>query len=293
MNEGYALMASKVFIATLILLFVFLTIEQMSVAYSDLPSVEDKALAYIETVLPLDLGRYNITVVSYELPKAPNVTYRTEAMTFRLNSSESLLAVNCLFRNGVQYTCDMRVIQGSPIYAEMYLNLVDAARSILENHQAQTDVDSTELLRMLNMVKSTENFSTVTQGNVTLTVSQGHIPTGLKMVNGSLHVDPTKTIGITSFLWDCGVDGADHVYVSIGFDDGVFHGLRDERILSNLTNSKEETELQQETATSSLAPFAAAAAIAIVACVGVVFYCKKHGNSPRANATSTNPSSAS
>ena len=285
--------SSRLFTAMLVFSLMLLTFGQLASSQSYSPTVEDKASICIKKVLPLDFERYDITYVSYELPGSPNATYRTEAVTFRLNSRESLLAVNCLFRNGVQYTCDMRVIQGSPIYAEMYLNLVDAARSILENHQAQTDVDSIELLRMLDMVKSTENFSTVTQGNITLTVSQGHIPTGLKMVNGSLHVDPTKTIGITSFLWDCGVDGADNVYVSIGFDDGIFHGLRDERILSNLNNSKGETGLQQETATSSLAPFAAATAIGIVACVGIVFYCKKHGNSPRAKATSTNPSSAS
>jgi hypothetical protein len=289
--KGTMRASSRLFSAMLVFSLMFLTFRLFACTQSCSPTVEDKASIYIKKVLPLDFERYNITYVSYELPESPNATYRTEAVTFRLNSSESLLAVNCLFRNGVQYTCDMRAIKGSPIYSEIYLNLVDAAKSILENHQAQTGVDSTELLRMLDMVKSTEKFGTVTQGTVTLTVSLGHIPTGLKMVNGFLHVAPTKTIGITSFLWDCGVDGADHVYVSIGFDDGIFHGLRDERILSNLNNSRGETELQQETAISSLAPFAAATAIGAVVVVGVVFHFKKRGNSTRINSVSTNSSS--
>ena len=279
--------SSRLFTALLVFSLMLLTFGQLASSQSYSPTVEDKASIYIKKVLPLDFERYNITYVSYELPESPNANYRTEAVTFRLNSSESLLAVNCLFRNGVQYTCDIRVIQGSPIYAELYLNLVDAARTILENHQAQTGVDSTELLRMLDMVKSTEKSITLSQDSITLTVSQGHIPTGLKMVNGSLHVDGTKTIGVTTFLWNCTIDGADHVHVSISFDNGIFHGLRDERILSNLNNSEREEELQSETVPSSLAPFAAASMIWVVACVGVVFYFKKRSSSTRTNAALT------
>jgi hypothetical protein len=162
--------SSKVFAAMIVLSFVVLTFEQVSAEPLKLPDIEEKALTYVENVLPLDFERYNITCVSYELPESPNATYRTEAVTFTLNSSESMLTVNCLFRDGVQYTCDMRIQEGRPIYNGACSNLVDVVRSILEKHQVQTGVDSTELLRTMDMVDSAEEFRAVTRGNVTLTV---------------------------------------------------------------------------------------------------------------------------
>jgi hypothetical protein len=275
--------------AMFVLSFVVLTFGQATAGHSDLQGIEAKALAYIENVLPLDFARYNITYLSYQLPEAPNATYREDAVTFTLNSSESTLTVNCLFRDGIQHTCDMRVQKGSPIYNGACSNLVGVVRSIIEKHQAQIGVDSTELLRTLDRVDSAEEFKAVTLGNLTLTVSQGFVPTGLKMVNGSLHVDPSNTHGVTSFKWQYTSDGSYYVPFFIDFENGNFHSLRDERLISGVSSSgQEETGLQSEPPSFPLVPFAAASASGIVACLGVVFYFKKRGSSkePIANSAS-------
>jgi hypothetical protein len=269
--------SSKAFLATFALGLLILVFGQLSTAGSQPVSIEDKALTYVKNVLPLDFARYNTSVRSYELPDSPNATYRTDSVNFMLNSTdstESLLVVNCLFRDGVQYTCDMRVLNGLPIYSKSYLNLVEATRDVIRKHQSQTGVDSTELLRTLDMVDSAEEFRTATQGNITLTVTLGHVPTGLKMVNGSLHVDGTKTIGVTSFRWNQMIDEVDQVFFLISFDNGIFHGLRDERILYKVEKG-EGIALQPEPTTSSLVLIAAGLPSGAVVGVGLAFYFKK------------------
>ncbi len=202
----------------------------MPVVHCELRSIDEKALIYIENVLPLDFSHYQITNDSYQLPGAPNATYRTDAVTFTLKSSDSLLFINCMFRDGIQYTCDMRVQQGSPVYVRDCSNLIDAARFLIEGHQNQLSVDCSYLLKMLDRVTTTDNVSSVTSGNLKLVVSKGLIPVGgLITVNGTLHVDPSKTRGSTSFNWACD----NEVIFFIDFECGNLHSLRDERVINN------------------------------------------------------------
>ena len=270
--------SSKIITALLVTLFILVTFGQLSAAFSEPLSLPDKALAYIENVLPMDMERYTIMNMSYyELPEPPNSTYRTEAVSYILNSSESMLAANCMFRNGVQYTCDLRVISGSPISDKSYTNLVDVTKNILEKHQMQTGVDSTELIKMLSMVDPTKNLDNVTLDNVTLTVSHGRLPTGgLKMINGSLHVDSTTMSHITSFDWMRNIEGTDAIFLFIDFENGVFHSLRDERAISGI-----------ESKTESFPTATVAAASASMAAVGVgltVYFRKRDHSTNTSNA---------
>jgi hypothetical protein len=246
----------------------------------ELQSIEDKALTYIKNVLPIDFAHYNVTFGSYELPGSPNATYRTDAVTFMLNSSESILVVNCQFIEEVQYTCDMRVQQGSPIYGRSCSDLVGVAKNIFGKHETQTGMDSSEILRTLDMVSSAEGSETVTLGNVTLTVSQGIIPTGLKSVDGSLHVDPSSTNNVTSFRWSWSVDGEDQVWVLLDFENGNLHSIRDDRIFYAIVNRAEKTgQVEPEFASSLVAIVAVVLAVAFALCVGIVFYYKRRSRS--------------
>lgn len=87
-------MKSSLKAATAMLIFSMLlvTFGRLSVAYSEPTSVQDKALAYIENVLPLDMASYIVK---------PESSYM-ESNSFSLNSSEgkALYAI-CTFRNGV------------------------------------------------------------------------------------------------------------------------------------------------------------------------------------------------
>jgi hypothetical protein len=260
--------SSKIIVALLVTPLILATLGQLSTACSEPLSPPDKALAYIKNVLSIDMERYTIMNMSYyELPEPPNSTYRTEAVTYILNSSESMLAVNCMFRNGVQYTCDLRVLSGSPKSDRSYANLVDVAERILEKHQVQTGVDSKELIKMLNMVDPTKNLDNVTLDNVTLIISHGKLPTGgLKMINGSLHIDSTTMSDITSFDWMRPIEGTDATFLLIDFENGVFHSLRDERAIFGIGSNTESFP------TTTVA--AASASIAVFG-VGLTIYLKK------------------
>ena len=303
--------------ASFVLVFMLFTLGWVSTARCELATIDEQALTYVENVLPIGFAHYQITNNSYELPEMPNATYRSDAVTFILNSSDSLLFVNCMFRDGVQYTCDMRVQRGLPEYVRDCSNLLEVARAIIEGHQSQTGVDCSYLLETLDMVTTTENVTTVTSGNVKLTVSSGHlpIPMGLQMVNGTLHLDHYETRNVTSFHWASAVGDEEQIIFSLGFDNGNLYSLRDERIINNFsinlvgnspedksslegtesgrsesTNSHlpgegivgDEIKDQAETGTSQLtfsppAMFAVVLASGIVASVCLVFYFTKRG----------------
>jgi hypothetical protein len=184
----------------------------------------------------------------------------------------------------------MRVQQGSPIYSRDCSDLVGCAKNIFEKHEIQTGVDSSEILRTLDLVNSAEGSETVTLGNVTLTVSQGIIPTGLKSVDGSLQVDPSSTHNVTSFRWFWSVDGEEQVMVLLDFENGNLHSIRDDRILYAIENREEKTvQVEPEFASSQVAIVAVVLAVAFALCVGLVFYYKRRSSSKEASANQTNP----
>ena len=267
-----------------ILLSMALALGTVLTGHCELQSIEDKALTYIKNVLPIDFAHYNVTFGSYELPGSPNATYRTDAVTFMLNSSESILVVNCQFIEEVQYTCDMRVQQGSPIYSRDCSDLVGVAKNIFEKHETQTGMDSSEILRTLDLVSSAEGSETVTLGNVTLTISQGLIPTGLKSVDGSLHVDPSSTHNVTSFRWSWRVNGEEQVMVLLDFENGNLHSISD-RILYAIENREDKTgQVEPQIAPFLVAIVAVVLTLSFALGVGIVFYYKRRSRSREASA---------
>lgn len=287
---------SKALTTLLVIPLIIVTLGQLSTASSQTPSVPEKALAYIRNVLPIDMERYTIMNVSYyELPEPLNTTYRTEAVTCLLNSSESLLVANCMFRNGVQYTCDLRVDSGTTISDKAYTSVVDIAISILEKHEKQTGVDSTELLNMLSMLDPTKDLETVTLNNANLTASHGKLPVGnLQMINGSPHIFPTTMLDITSFRWTRLFNGTEDIFLLIDFENGVFHSLRDERPISiderpisGDKNLISETENKTENFPMVTAATASATTIAAGLCLAVYIKKRHHNTGSSINCDST------
>jgi hypothetical protein len=228
---------SKLLPATLTLIFMLLTFGQLSVVQAESVSVEDKALAYVENVLPIDMSLYTIKSLGvYEPAKLPNSTVRTESVSFTLTSSfGGQLFANCMFNDGVQYSCSF---QGSPISDKQYESLAEEARIILERHKVQTGVDTTKLARMLDFLNLTAIAHIVRWGNLELGFSNSRLATGLKMINGALHVDPTNTIGVTSFNWAVfNTNGTGETYFFIDFSNGVFHSLYDWHTVGQIETS--------------------------------------------------------
>jgi hypothetical protein len=272
-------------------------------------TLEEKARAYIENVLPLDFAHYTFTNVSYELPEMPNASYRTDAVTFMLNSSDSMLVVNCQSRDGVQYTCDLSVQRGAPAYIRDCSNLLEVARVIIVGYQVQTGIDCSYILKTLDMVTSTENVTTVILGNVKLAVCSRALPIGVLVVgtDGTLHIqaDPSNIRNATSFHWLYTGGSEEQSIFFLSFDNGNLCSLHDDRIISNLTISQADEDMQpndvtaessisnetgrkssqeqpaiqsqSEPAFSALMTLAAGSVLgATAACVGVMFYRKRH-----------------
>ena len=84
------------------------------------------------------------------------------------------------------------------------------------------------------MVNLQNNQLNVSSGYTTFTLSHVKIPAGLKMVDGVLHVDSSKTIDVTEFRWERSVDLANPSAIPlfvVTFQDGVFYSLNDNRHL--------------------------------------------------------------
>ena len=197
---------------------------------SETLTVQDKALAYIENVLPLDIKRYNITLENhYMLPPEVAGTSTTEAVNYILTSNESRLRVHFMFENGVLYECTLIVEAGSVISARSYANLTDMAKDILEKYQAHTGADTAKPISMLDMIDETKSRN-VTSGNIDLSVSHLVIP---------------DVVNDTSFLWTYVFNGAEYTHVLLSFNKGVFHILRDDRAIYTIGSTDVKVTKEQ------------------------------------------------
>jgi hypothetical protein len=210
------------------LLFVIMLVQlgQPSVVHADAPMpslLESKALACLTNVYPVDLKHYNITLSScYTLPSAPSDTYMTQAVDYQLDSSDSTLLANFLFRDDVLYSCNLRVLAGSVAAAQPLTNVTDAAIDFLEKYHAYSGADSTELIHILSVFDETKSAN-MTLGDLSLGVSHLVIP---------------NAANDTSFVWNYIFNGTDNAPVSISFDKGAFYSFMDFRQFYTVGSAK-------------------------------------------------------
>ena len=179
-------------------------------------NLEAMAFACLTDVYPLNLTHYNVTLGTfYTLPSAPPDTFMTQSVDYMLNSPDSNLVANFLFKDAVLYSLSLSVINGSIATARLYDNLTDAARDLLVKYQTFSGADSTNLIRLLNHFDETKN-TTVTLGKTSLSVSHLVIPT---------------LENLTTFHWIYTLNGPDDASVSLTFDNSTFVGFFDSRQL--------------------------------------------------------------
>ena len=210
-------LSKKAPLVMLVFVLMLVQLGQPSVVHADasMPSLlESRALACLTNVYPVDLKHYNITLRScYTLPSAPSDTYITQAVDYQLDSSDSKLLANFLFRDDVLYSCNLRVLAGSVAAAQPLTNVTDAARDFLEKYQANSGADSTELIHILSMFDETKSAN-MTLGDLSLGVSHLVIP---------------NAANATSFVWNYIFNGTYNAPVSISFDKGAFYSFMDFR----------------------------------------------------------------
>jgi hypothetical protein len=206
-----------------IFLFVILvaTIGEISLVHASISTAQEKALTFIENVLPIDITQYNITLSSYGVPKLPDIgAYKqndanAEIITYSLESKDSSINVICTLNDGVLYMCQADTQKGSIITDKMYANTADAAKSFLGRYQAFSKLDSTEMLAMLANVDPTKNI-TITSGDLKLTITH-------KDLTGTAFGDSIN------FRWVRTINGCEYLLINAVFRDGAFSSFIDHR----------------------------------------------------------------
>ena len=193
------------------------------------PNLSDVARGYLNSVFPLNVSAYNVSALEpYTLPSGPADAYVTQAAEFNLTASDSILYVHFTFANIAPYELVVQVENGTIHYADPYSNMTEVTRAVLQNYGAYTGADFSALINLLPRVDETQDMN-AHAGNVSLTV--GHMEFPLQ-VNLADHMEPVgkATRQATIFTWTIG-EGNDTQTVSIDFNDGAFHSLRDNRVI--------------------------------------------------------------
>lgn len=227
-------------LASFVLLFILITAAsgQLLVVHSETSPFQNKALAYIQNVLPLNLTLYTLTFSGeYALPLIPGNPVETEAANYMLSSSAGQLLVHFTFRNGLLHECALTNPSRSLIYARSYANMADVATEILQRYQNHTGIDSTELISLLRQVDET-TYSSASSEHVNLTVSHFSIPTHIDLSSGHIQPIGNDTINDTSFNWVFSYNGAGYMCATMRFENGVFSRFTDDRAVYTIGSTE-------------------------------------------------------
>jgi hypothetical protein len=175
--------ARKRLLFTVFLCVLIVSVGVSSVAspvYSDELTVPEKALAFLEDVVLLEMTEYNVTleIGDARYPDELHGLAQHNVLCILVSDEGELEAVFG-FKNGSFAHCMLGTL-GSPLYSEPQpTNIVDAAKDFLQRYQAYTgdpDFDGvrdyTEARSILDTVDMTENV-TATSNRVQLEVFSG------------------------------------------------------------------------------------------------------------------------
>ena len=210
----------------LLVVFVF-SIMQIPKGYSTETNAREKALTFIENVLPIDSSRYLITLRSYGVSELPDIgSYKQtdaglgETVTYTLKTADSVVDVICAIKNDVLYSCNVYVVNGSIIADRSYDDTIDAVKSFLGKYQTYSNLDQTEMIGMLSNVDPTKN-ATINSGSLKLIVTH-------KDLSGTVFGDSIN------FCWVRTFNGCDYPAVNLVFRDGVFSSIIDQHAIYSI-----------------------------------------------------------
>ena len=104
-----------------VFLLLILTMFGISIVHSSISTAQDKALAFIENVLPFDSTQYNITLRSYGVPTLPDfgstqlINGEQEVLTYSLESKDSAIDVISTIQSNAVYMVNVYLVKGTAI----------------------------------------------------------------------------------------------------------------------------------------------------------------------------------
>jgi hypothetical protein len=170
-----------------------LSFAQLPNAYSTEPTAPEKAIAFLTDVAGLDMAKYVVTLV-YDIVEYPSSLggLAEESVKYALESNESKIDANYIFRNDTLSYCHLTVLKGSLLYAQPPSeNVLDTAKNIFQRYQNYSG--TTDRQTMLNMLNTVTEMNTVkTAGNVKLEASGNSESASFKWFYTSNGIDFTR-----------------------------------------------------------------------------------------------------
>ncbi|MDR2719500.1 MAG: hypothetical protein LBC03_01680 [Nitrososphaerota archaeon] len=164
---------------------------------------QEKAVDFMEKVLPIDLSKYTITLkadtTQTDVPQPEG--YNMQSLLYSLSSENSELTAAFNIEKGKISWCSITPLSGQVITSKQYANLQDAVIDFLKTYQTYTKIDSNNLMKMLDNIDITKN-STITAENTKLTIDS--------RIFGPDH--------LTNFRWEHMINGAAYTYLDLTFD---------------------------------------------------------------------------
>ncbi|MEM2098693.1 MAG: hypothetical protein QXU99_02960 [Candidatus Bathyarchaeia archaeon] len=170
---------------TSILLVILITsLAQSPIAYSSEPTVQEKALAFLNEVVGFDLSKYIVKLdgvsTNYQSTFGPLV--KEEGVDYILDSGTSKVQASFVFENGLLWYCDISFLNGIAIYRQSpSTNVLEQAKGLFQKYQSyinrnyETDTSYTQ--SMQNMLDSISELKPLekTQDNIKLQITSKKI----------------------------------------------------------------------------------------------------------------------
>ena len=164
---------------------------QFYVVQSGFSAAQDKALAFIEDVLPIDSSKFFIELASDSVPDKP-VFFTEKNISFGGNGDQVLVyflaskmgtldSLNIILavRNNIVYQFAVGNLATGPNVGQSSLN--EAANIFLTRYQEYSELDSTEMINILSNVDLAQNTQ-ITLGNLTMTINRMDTSTDIRWV---------------------------------------------------------------------------------------------------------------
>jgi len=196
-------------------------------------SAQERAMHFVENMLPIDLSKYTITLISdFTMDGVPltNINRNMQFILYELTSADSDLNVRFSFEKGIMTSCGITSLRGQIIVTKQYANPLVAAKDFLEKYQSYTKIDSSNFRVLLNNVEDVTKDSTLTTENAKLEIQAGYF--------GDTYE--------TTFRWRQVINGADYNTLYFTFDDrSNIISIGDTRLLYTIGDTAINISLEQ------------------------------------------------
>ncbi len=162
---------------------------QICVVHSASSSNQDRALAFIENVLPMDISKFNIelkvdsnaTDISKELGTHGNLAKNDRVLIYFLGSmvgTADSLDVIFVIRDNIFFQGVVDIDYAPSYYEFGNSTTVDDVKDFLLNYQNWSGLDSTKMMEMLSNIDVTQNIN-ISSGDLTMTIQNTDVSNNL------------------------------------------------------------------------------------------------------------------